>query len=238
MSSTASICRATPITCSRPPILLDRMVQERTRELEQALEAVASSNRELNEAVVVGMTAQNRLRDAIDSISEGFAIFDPDDRLILCNQRFMDFWPNPGCDIRSGITFEELIHLRAEGRLDRRRRTDHGAEQWVADRPGSSAKHASSTAPTAGSMRCPTAAGSRSTTARRWKAASPRSTPTSPTSRMPSARNASARLAERSLHLQATLETMSIGVAVFDQDQRLVTANRRYGELLELPGLC
>src|SRR5690349_24680477 len=48
-------------------VSLDRMVKERTRELEQALEAVASSNRELNEAVVVGLTAQNRLRDAIDS---------------------------------------------------------------------------------------------------------------------------------------------------------------------------
>jgi PAS domain-containing protein len=42
-------------------------------------------------------------------------------------------------------------------------------------------------------------------------------------------------LAERSAHLQATLESMSIGVAVFDRDQHLVTANRRYGELLELP---
>ena len=28
---------------------------------------------------------------------------------------------------------------------------------------------------------------------------------------------------------------MSIGVAVFDKDQRLVTANRQYGELLSLP---
>ena len=61
-------------------ILLDRMVRDRTRELEQALEAVATSNRELNEAAVVSMTTQNRLQDAIDSISEGFAIFDPDDR--------------------------------------------------------------------------------------------------------------------------------------------------------------
>jgi len=58
-------------------ILLDRMVRDRTRELEQALEAVATSNRELNEAAVVSMTTQNRLQDAIDSISEGFAIFDP-----------------------------------------------------------------------------------------------------------------------------------------------------------------
>src|SRR5262250_231716 len=69
-------------------ILLDRMVRDRTRELEQALEAVATSNRELNEAAVVSMTTQNRLQDAIDSISEGFAIFDPEDRLILFNRRF------------------------------------------------------------------------------------------------------------------------------------------------------
>ena len=28
------------------------------------------------------------LRDAIESLSDGFALFDPDDRMILCNQAF------------------------------------------------------------------------------------------------------------------------------------------------------
>src|SRR5262245_26878212 len=97
-------------------ILLDRMVRDRTRELEQALEAVATSNRELNEAAVVSMTTQNRLQDAIDSISEGFALFDPEDRLILFNRRFTDFWPGLGQEIRTGGTFRDLIHLAMERR--------------------------------------------------------------------------------------------------------------------------
>src|SRR5262245_9856375 len=97
-------------------ILLDRMVRDRTRELEQALEQVATSNRELNEAAVVSMTTQNRLQDAIDSISEGFAIFDPEDRLILFNRRFTDFWPGLGQEIRTGGTFRDLIHLAMERR--------------------------------------------------------------------------------------------------------------------------
>src|ERR1044072_1411968 len=79
-------------------ILLDRMVRDRTRELEQALEAVASSNRELNEAAVVSMPTQTLLQDAIDSIPEGSSIFDPEDRLILFNRRFTDFWPGLAAD--------------------------------------------------------------------------------------------------------------------------------------------
>src|SRR3546814_15448542 len=42
-------------------------------------------------------------------------------------------------------------------------------------------------------------------------------------------------LAERPAHLQATLESMSIGVAVFDRSHKLVTAHRRYGDLVARP---
>lgn len=214
-------------------VLLDRLVKERTRELEHALEAVASSNRELNEAVVVGLTAQNRLRDAIDSISEGFAIFDPEDRLILCNQRFMDFWPSLTVDIRSGITFEELITLALkEGAIAT---PEHQTpEQWVADRLQQRERTRSF-----GSGRWVYALSNG-----RWIQVNDRlsleggiaSIYTDITGVKDAERQERERaLAERSLHLQATLESMSIGVAVFDSEQRLVTANRRYGELLELP---
>jgi len=214
-------------------VLLDRMVKERTRELEQALEAVASSNRELNEAVVVGLTAQNRLRDAIDSISEGFAIFDPKDRLILCNQRFMDFWPNPSIDIRSGITFEELItRALKDGSIETP--DDVAPQQWVSDR-----LQQRDAAKSSGSGRWVYKLSNG-----RWIQVNDRlsleggiaSIYTDITDIKDAERQERERaLAERSLHLQATLESMSIGVAVFDKDQRLVTANRRYGELLELP---
>ena len=214
-------------------ILLDRMVRDRTRELEQALEAVATSNRELNEAAVVSMTTQNRLQDAIDSISEGFAIFDPEDRLILFNRRFTDFWPGLGPEIRTGVTFPDLIRIAFERGCitapdgqsadawiaERRRQRDstrrYGADRWV---------YAQSSG--------------------RWVQVNDRrsiegglaSIYTDITDVKDAERQERERaLAERSLHLQATLESMSIGVAVFDKDQRLVTANRQYGELLSLP---
>lgn len=214
-------------------ILLDRMVKERTRELEHALEAVAGTNRELNEAVTMGMTAQNRQRDAINSISEGFAIFDPADQLILCNQRFLDFWPNLKGDIHTGMTFEDLIGLALKnGSIVTP--AESSAEQWVADRLAQrkEIKHG-------GINRWVYALSNG-----RWIQVNDRpsleggiaSVYTDITDVKDAERQErELALAERSRHLQATLESMSIGVAVFDQDQRLMTVNQRYGELLELP---
>ncbi|HEX6958311.1 MAG TPA: NahK/ErcS family hybrid sensor histidine kinase/response regulator [Ferrovibrio sp.] len=214
-------------------ILLDRMVRDRTRELEQALEAVATSNRELNDAAVVSLTVQNRLQDAIESISEGFAIFDPDDRLILFNRRFLDFWPNMTTAIRTGISFEHLLDLALRnGSI--LQPGDASPERWIADRMDQrliTRKH--------GSGRWLYAQSSG-----RWVQVNDRrsieggiaSIYTDITDVKDAERRERERaLAERSVHLQATLESMSIGVAVFDREKRLVTANRRYGELLDLP---
>ncbi|HLO77984.1 MAG TPA: ATP-binding protein [Magnetospirillum sp.] len=48
-------------------------------------------------------TAQARLRDAIESISEGFILCDENDRVVIANHRFRDFFP-------------EIAHLAEEGR--------------------------------------------------------------------------------------------------------------------------
>ena len=141
-------------------ILLDRMVRDRTRELEQALEAVASSNRELNEAAVVSMTTQNRLQDAIDSISEGFAIFDPEDRLILFNRRFTDFWPGLGAGDPHRRHLPGPDPPRAWSAAASSRRTGRAPRNGSRTGRGS-ARARAGTAPTAGSMRNPAAAGCR-----------------------------------------------------------------------------
>jgi PAS domain S-box-containing protein len=53
--------------------------------------------------------AETRLRNAIDSMESGFAYFDADDRLVLCNDGFID----PGTRARFsdpvGLTFEEIM---------------------------------------------------------------------------------------------------------------------------------
>ncbi|MFO7856771.1 MAG: response regulator [Paracoccaceae bacterium] len=53
--------------------------------------------------------ARQRLVDAIESISEGFAFYDASDRLVLCNTRYLDFLADPeGRYVRPGRTAEQI----------------------------------------------------------------------------------------------------------------------------------
>ncbi|MDY0884594.1 PAS-domain containing protein [Dongia soli] len=58
--------------------------------------------------------AEARLRDAIESIHEGFALFDEDLRLIINNQRFCDLYPRSAPVIRPGVTMAEILRYGAE----------------------------------------------------------------------------------------------------------------------------
>jgi diguanylate cyclase (GGDEF)-like protein/PAS domain S-box-containing protein len=58
--------------------------------------------------------AEARLRDAIESIHEGFALFDADMRLIISNQRFCDLYPRSAAAIRPGASMEEILRYGAE----------------------------------------------------------------------------------------------------------------------------
>ena len=89
-------------------IVLEDKVRERTRTLETALRELEKTNRALTSAKQQTETAQTRLMEAVESISEGFVQFDSDDRLILCNTKFLEFWPGIDQVVRCGITFEEL----------------------------------------------------------------------------------------------------------------------------------
>jgi signal transduction histidine kinase/DNA-binding response OmpR family regulator len=79
----------------------DRAILERSLEL---------SSKELSDVHDRAMKAHQRFIDAIESTSEGFAFFDAEDRLELCNTRYKELLYS-GTDIRiaSGITFEAII---------------------------------------------------------------------------------------------------------------------------------
>jgi PAS domain S-box-containing protein len=80
------------------------------------------------EAMALGMVAQSRtqLTQAIDSITEGFALFDGDERLLLCNQRFLAMYPLSARRIHAGETFHDIVKTSiacgdmAEGELSRK----------------------------------------------------------------------------------------------------------------------
>lgn len=50
-----------------------------------------------------------RLESALESMSDGFVMFGPDDRLIACNQRYLDFYKISAPFIRPGAHFRDIM---------------------------------------------------------------------------------------------------------------------------------
>ena len=64
---------------------------------------------ELRAAKERAETAETLLRDAVDSISEGFVIYDRDDRLVLCNQAYRTLYPASDPLLVPGARFEDIV---------------------------------------------------------------------------------------------------------------------------------
>ncbi|MCR9175353.1 MAG: ATP-binding protein [Alphaproteobacteria bacterium] len=78
---------------------------------------------------------ERRLRDAIEALPEGFALYDKDDRLVLFNQTYTELYADSAPAIRPGATFEDVIRYGAD-RNQYPEALDHpgGVDGWVADR--------------------------------------------------------------------------------------------------------
>jgi PAS domain S-box-containing protein len=87
----------------------------------------------LRQAEEARRLSEQRLVEAIESISEGFVFYDAEDRLVLCNSRYRELlYPGVAADLTPGMTFENILRRSvergsikdAEGRVD----------DWVAER--------------------------------------------------------------------------------------------------------
>jgi two-component system, cell cycle sensor histidine kinase PleC len=87
----------------------------------------------LKETNARAVTTHARLNSAIEVINQGFALFDADDRLVLCNNRYRDIvCPGEQDFVRIGATFEEIIReVIARGMI---RDADDDSEAWVVKR--------------------------------------------------------------------------------------------------------
>jgi signal transduction histidine kinase len=63
----------------------------------------------LKSAQAAAEAAEQLLRDAVDSISAGFVIYDADDRLVLCNQHYRELYESHGELIVPGARFEDMV---------------------------------------------------------------------------------------------------------------------------------
>ena len=66
---------------------------------------------ELKIASDAASEAQSRMMDAIESVSEGFALFDHDDRLVLSNSKYKELYGYGDSDAVPGIPLADLIRL-------------------------------------------------------------------------------------------------------------------------------
>jgi signal transduction histidine kinase len=94
-------------------IVLEQKIRERTLELERALHKLEDSNRDFARAKELADTMRTRLFEAIESVNEGFALFDSADRLVLCNRKYLSYWPSVAGRIQAGIRFNDLVAMVA-----------------------------------------------------------------------------------------------------------------------------
>ena len=189
-------------------ILLEDKVRERTRRLEMALHDLERSNRELSLAKAQTETAQTRLMEAVESISEGFVQFDSDDRLVFCNTKFLEFWSGGSRHPRgsaAGRAFPRTLPLDGRERPRRRR----WRSRRLATRPALSSQQSLRS----DVVHLAAADGCRSASDRPETATPSASIPISPISSLDEERRREQELAEKSMLLQSTLDNLAQGVS-------------------------
>lgn len=209
-------------------ISLETMVRERTMELEDALRQLANANADLAKAHAAADANRMRLRDAIDSINEGFVLFDAEDRLVLFNEAYLGFWPEIADQVREGMSLDEIAKLAASHHQPRGALM--GRDRWVSDRL---ARHSVADGGHVQAL----ADG-------RWVQINELRTSEGgivgiytdiTEAKAEDARERARELAERNIVLQATLDNLSEGVCLFDAQGRLSAWNEALQRLLTLP---
>ncbi|MCP3672248.1 MAG: response regulator [Gammaproteobacteria bacterium] len=209
-------------------ILLDDKVRDRTCELEAAKTSLEETNDELNRANAEAHTARLRLVEAVESVSEGFALFDKSDRLVLCNSRFCEYWGIGHNDIHYGASFADISKglvdsCRVPGALKDR-------QGWLKERLQ---RH-----------RNPDGAIVLRMFDGRWLKVTERLTgdggivgiytDITEIKKQEKLRRQQ-ELAEKSVLLQASIDNLSQGVAVYNKDLKLAAWNQQFVDLLDLP---
>jgi len=209
--------------------VLEEEVRARTRDLERALDLLNESNARLATANRETEAARSNLANAIETIQEGFALFNAADEMVMCNSRFGMHMPDIRDQLLPGLKFSdyvrtvsnsECLHLPeketprtwATRRMERHKDTSvifnvrMTRDRWV-----QVGEHRTADGGTVILQ-------------------------TDVTDIMRLERQERERiLDDQALLIRATLEHLKQGVCIFDRMGRLVGWNQRVGELLSIP---
>ncbi|MBI3706403.1 MAG: PAS-domain containing protein [Proteobacteria bacterium] len=167
--------------------------------------------------------AERRLANAIGVLNEGIALFDRDDRLVLCNQAYRRLLGLPSDILAPGITFEALVRENIRRGLLQVAAAE--AESWIAWRI---AQHRAPVEP----IEVPIS-GARWAQIREQRLADGGFAVV--VNDITAAKQRAGELAGKTSLLQSTLENIGEGIAVFDAGRRLIAWNDRVAEITGLP---
>jgi PAS domain S-box-containing protein len=87
----------------------------------------------LRRAEQARLRSERRLAEAIESISEGFACYDGEDKLVICNSCYRNImYPGIEVDLSVGTSFESIIRRAAERGYVKD--AEGRVEEWIAER--------------------------------------------------------------------------------------------------------
>ncbi len=192
----------------------------------------------IKKAEIAAAAASERTRKIIvESLSEGIILFDPDDRLVVCNGRYQELYAGLEKVIKPGAQYQDIA--RAELKLQDAGVSEETLEQRLTERL---AQH-----------ELPESKQERQWPDGRWILISEHRTSDGSTvilytevtdlkrreeelQRARSlAESANLQLESTNLQLDIALEHMAQGLSVFDADQRLVLCNHQYAQIFGLP---
>ena len=174
------------------------------------------------EAEARAQLTQLRFGSAIESLHDALAIFDANDRLVMCNLAYRREVGEPGVSIAPGMTFEEILRMSlSAGKLS----SIADSEAFLAQRL---ARHRNPGEPIQIQRKDGTWLHVRD------QRLSDGGTAVIGTD-ITATKNRERELFEKSEILERTLANMGEGIIVFDRDLRLLAWNQRAIELLDLP---
>lgn len=209
--------------------MLEDQVRDRTRDLEHALDLLNESNARLAEATRSAEAARQNLSNAIETIQEGFALFDAQDVLVMCNSRFGMHMEDIRPDLRPGLTFDDYVERVSRSRYFSLPENEK-AEDWAIRR-----KRRHQDRHVIFNVRM---------IWDRWVQVSEHRTAdggtvilqTDVTDIIRAERHERGKmLDDQARIIRATLDHINQGVSIFDAQVRLVGWNERLGQLLAIP---
>lgn len=210
-------------------IALEAQVRARTKDLAEALEHLNAANAELGKAKAQAERARNDLSDALEAVHEGFGLFDNEDRLVKKNSRFCAFLPDIEERLQPGISFSEYVALIAKS-TNMVFASAQDKSAWEAKRAKAHRRrHINFIVELQND---------------RWVQVSEQRTPGNGTAILQTdvtdiikaeRQEAGKALDDQAKLIRKTLDHVNEGVAIFDEQQRLLRANSRLSEILSPP---